>query len=168
MNKEQEQNLQKIYSSLSSAMKEDSHETKLVYTATELPLGIDYQVVNERLMHTRLKKVNTLKDLHDNWTDFQEKYQNDPIMQKIGIEMAAGKFSFDAKTLKDIKEYPSRKQVLYYFKKGEEVKINVAPEDYSKFESTILKSLGDLPALHTEQKKHLVNLSNELMAVKSQ
>lgn len=135
--------VKKIYSSLSKAFKEDIYEKKLEYTEKEIPLTISHTAVNERLHMTRMQKINGFKDLVDNWAAFKEVYKDDPILDKIGMEIMSEKMFFNEQIINTIKEYPQRNQVLYYFNKNQPVNLpDLKEEDYDRFKNIVLHDIG--------------------------
>jgi hypothetical protein len=117
-------------------------------------------------MFTRLGKINVFKELVDHWNEFKTLYSNDIILKKIGIEILDGKMDFDDKILSSIKEYPNKKQVLYYFNKNQTIEMpKVTGLDCDKFKEIILKDVGAEAKIHLDNKnellKSLIIISND-------
>lgn len=140
---ETQNTVKRIHSILLKTFKEDVYETKLEYSEKELPMTISHTAVNERMHFTRMQKINAFKDLVDNWGAFKEVYKDDPIMDKIGMEIMGDKMAFNEQIIKNIKEYPQRKQVLYYFGKNQPVNLpDLKEEDYDRFKNVVLHDIG--------------------------
>lgn len=162
--------LKHIHSGLSNAIKEDSANTdQMNYTDRDVALQFSAHAVSEHSHFTRLNKIKHFKSLMDNWEAFKTVYKDAPIMDKIGMEILENKMSFDSTTLKDIQEYPHRKQVLYYFKKGENVTLPaITPNEYSTFSQTVLNDIGQSAQEKLTFKKALLNMVSNIKSDKSQ
>lgn len=161
--------LKHIHSGLSNAIKEDCNNTdQMTYTERDILPQFSAHAVSEHSHFTRLNKIKHFKSLMENWDAFKIVYKDDPILDKIGMEILENKMSFDAKTLKDIQEYPHKKQVLYYFKKGENVTSpNMTPEQYTTFSQTVLHDLGTSAQTKLTFKKSLLKIVSDLREDKS-
>ena len=167
-NKELMKKLSDIHKTLTAIIKDDIDHDKLYYKENEVSLGIDSKVVNEHIMYNRLKKINSLKELSENWDNFKTLYKNDNILNKVGEEFIKGKFQFDDKILKEIKDYPHRKQVLYYFNKAVNVDVpNLTTADYNNFKDQILPDIEKIAKEQMARKEALISAIKEIQADKS-
>ena len=161
--------LTSIHRTLSSLFKDDANHNKFRYEERELSLGTNHLAVNEHIAQNRLRKINAIKLLSENWDNFKVYYKDDLIINKIGEEFIKGKLKFDDKILKEIKEYPFRKQVLYYFPKNTEVKMpEVTGADYELFKAKILPELEISATEHIERKESLIKAIKIICNDKSQ
>lgn len=166
---ELEKKLKSIHKDLTSILKDDVGHDKFSYRENEISPMLDHKAVNQHIASNRLKKINNLSKLSENWEAFQTYFQNDNIMKKIGVEFLEGKFEFDDKILKTIKEYPHRQEVHYYFNKGVDVVMpNVTGNDYNKFKEQILPSIEKEATIHLEQKQSLFKALKSINENKSQ
>lgn len=161
--------LNNLHKTLTHWMKEDVGNDKYHYEEREVSIMVSHTGLNEKIAFNRLKKIGALKSLSENWDSFKTLYKNDSILNKIGEEFLKGKFEFNEKILKDIKEYPFRKQVLYYFNKGVEVQLpEISALDYVKFRQQILPYVEHSAEKHIERKEALLKSLNVIMSDKSQ
>lgn len=161
--------LTSIHKVLTSLMKEDVDNDKFKYEERDLSHGINPEALNEHIAHTRLKKINTLKLLSDNWDSFKEYYKEDSILNKIGEEFIRDKFKCDEKIIREIKQYPFKKQVLYYFQKGVDVKMEeISPDFYAQVKSQILPEIEKNAIAHIQRKDILLKSLAEIKEDKSQ
>lgn len=157
-----------IYKSLNNVIDDDYDLSKFAYREQEVSIVHDYKAINHRSAFNRLKKINTLMELSDNWDAFRTLYEDDVIFKKIGVEFLEGKFEFDNEILKTIKEYPNKNEVQYYFKKGQQVNLgNVQPEDYVRIKTQILPTVENEAKVHLEQKKSILKSLKSIMDDKS-
>lgn len=161
--------LTSIHRTLSSLFKDDVSHNKFRYEERELSLGTNHLAVNEHIAQNRLRKISAIKLLSENWDNFKIYYKDDLILNKIGEEFIKGKLKFDDKILKEIKEYPFRKQVLHYFPKNTEVKMpEVTGADYELFKAKILPELEIGATEHIERKEALIKAIKIIRDDKSQ
>jgi hypothetical protein len=161
--------LNKIHQTLTSLMKDDVTNDKYHYEEREVSIMVSHMALNEHIAFNRLKKINALKKLSENWDNFKVLYKDDNILNKIGEEFIKGKFEFNEKILKDIKEYPFKKQVLHYFTKGVEVEMpEVKSDDYLKIKEQILPYVEMSAEKHMERKNALLKSLDIITADKSQ
>lgn len=166
---ELEKKLKSLYTRLNNSFKEDVDNFQLQYTDKELPLHISATTVTEHVHYTRLNKIELFKTLVENWEAFKTTYAKDPILNKIGVEILENKMYFDDKVLDTIKNYPNSKQVLYYFKKGQQVDLpTVTGKDYESFKSIILNDILPESQLHLTQKNTLLQSLSIINSDKSQ
>lgn len=133
--------LSSIHKSLTSVLRDDSENKKFSYTESEIRVGVDHAVLNEKIAYNRLKKMQILKELSENWTDFKEYYKSDNILKKIGEEFIMGKFDCTDSIIKTIEDYPLRKQTLYYFNKNSQVKVSLTAKEYESIKNQILPTI---------------------------
>lgn len=149
--------LGEIHKKLTNLLKDDVEHDKYSYQEKELNLTVNHLAVNEHIAQNRYKKINALKSLSENWDQFKVLYKDDNILNKIGEEFLKGKFEFDDKILKDIEQYPFRKQVLHYFTKGVAVAMpEVKGSDYEKFKEQILPYVEMNAEKYMERKQALL------------
>lgn len=161
--------LTSIHKLLTVLFKDDVNHNKFEYEERELSIGTNHLAVNEHIAQNRLKKINAMKLLSENWDSFKIYYKDDIILNKIGEEFIKGKFKFNDKILKEIKSYPFRKQVLNYFKKNVELKMpDVSGADYEIFKSQILPELESNAIEHIERKESLIKAIKIIRSDKSQ
>lgn len=155
--KELVRTLSDIHKKLTSVLKDDVEHDKYSYQEKEVNLTVNHLAVNEHIAQNRLKKINALKSLSDNWDAFKTLYKDDNILNKIGEEFLKGKFHFDEKVLKDIEQYPFRKQVLHYFPKNVAITMpDVKGSDYEKFKEQILPYVEMNSQKYMERKQALL------------
>lgn len=168
-NPELEKKLKSIYTSLNSVLKDDVEHDKFSYRENEVSPMLEVKAVNQHIAENRMKKINALMELSENWDSFKTLYQDDNILKKIGVEFLKGKFEFDEKTIKTIKEYPHRKEVLYYFNKGVDVNMReVKGDDYSRIKEQILPSIEKESKIHLDQQTALAKALKDILSDKSQ
>lgn len=168
--KELVKNLTKIKNTLDSVINDDItyDHNKLVYQEHEINITYNHLAVNEHIMFNRLKKVGALAELSKVWNEFKTYYANDNILNKIGEEFISGRFNFDDKILKDMKEYPFRQQVLYYFQKKTDVVMpEVTGADFEKFKSQILPDVEKSSKERLELKTAIMKSISEITSDKS-
>lgn len=167
--KELVKKLTSIHKTLTSVFKDDVGHDKFKYGENEVGMGVSHLAVNEHIAHNRVKKINALKSLSENWDTFKTYYKEDNILNKIGEEFIKGKLEFDDKTIKEIKEYPFRKQVLHYFAKNSEVQLNeVKGSDYQIFKAQILPYVEINAEKNMERKEALIKAIKKITEDKSQ
>jgi hypothetical protein len=168
-NKELMQKLSSLHKSLTNLMKDSIYHDKFSYREHEVNLTLDHNVVNQHIAENRMFKIKNLMDLSNNWDAFKTLYKDDLILKKIGVEFLDGKFEFNKEIINTIKEYPHRKEVLYYFQKGVDVNLgNATPEDYSRIRNQILPDIQEDALFHMQQKKALIRVIGKIAADKSQ
>lgn len=158
-----------IRDKLQSLFNNDNDIDRYRYEERDLPLGVNHLAVNERVAKNRLAKIVALKSLSENWDTFKIYFKNDSFMDKLGEEFIKGKLKFDDRILKEIKEYPFKKQVLNYFPK------NITPEmpevtgaDYEKFKAQIFPEIEKNAIKHIERKEALLKALRTITEDKSQ
>lgn len=167
-NKELSRKLASIYKSLNAVIDDDSDLKKFSYTEREVDLGNDYKAINERSAFNRLKKIKSLKDLFENWDAFNTLYKDDKIINKIGAEFIENKFEFNQNIIQTIKNYPTQKEPLYYFKKNEVLDTdNINTQEYEVIKQKILPAIEKDAKEFLEQKQALIKIIDTLMARKS-
>lgn len=168
-NKELVKTLNDIHKKLTHVLKDDVEHDKYNYSQRELNISANSLAVNEHIAQNRLKKISILKSLSENWDTFKVLYKDDNILNKIGEEFLKGKFSFDDTVLKDIEQYPFRKQVLHYFAKGVAVTMpEVKGSDYEKFKEQILPYVENNAQKYMERKQALLKSIQVINADKTQ
>lgn len=160
--------LTNIHKTLTSVLKEDSDYKKFAYSEGELNITVDYKVVNEKIAYNRLKKLQALKSLSENWESFKTHYANDNILHKIGEEFIQNKFECSEKIMKTIEDYPFKKQTLYYFAKNSPVQVLLNPEEYENVKNQILPELELSSKKIIEIKEKLLNTVKQIREDKSQ
>jgi hypothetical protein len=164
-----EKKLKSIHKDITSVLKDDVGHDKFSYRESEISPMLSHEAVNQHIASNRLKKINTLSKLSENWESFNTYYKDDNIMKKIGVEFLEGKLHFDDKIIQTIKDYPHKKEVLYYFNKGTDVSMaNVTGDDYNKFKAQILPSIEKEATIHLEQKQSLLKNLKIISENKSQ
>lgn len=167
-NKELSNKLSGIHKSLKNAMEDDYDLDKFSYLERELNIMHDPIAINQRSAFNRMKKVKALMELSDNWDSFQTLYKDDIILKKIGVEFLEGKLDFNKEILDAIKQYPSKNEVQYYFKKGQQVDLgNAQPEDYIRIREQILPAIENEAQIHLAQKNSLIKNVKKIMKDKS-
>lgn len=161
--------LNDIHKKLTVVLKDDVEHEKYSYQEKEVGLGFNHLAVNEHIAQNRLKKINVLKSLSENWEAFKVVYRDDNILNKIGEEFLKGKFHFDDTVLKDIESYPFKKQVLNYFSKGVAVTIpDVKGSDYEKFKEQIFPYVENNAQKYMERKQALLKSIKVIIDDKTQ
>lgn len=149
--------LSDIHKKLTNVLKDDVDHEKYIYQEKELNITVNHLAVNEHIAQNRYKKIIALKSLSENWEQFKVLYKDDNILNKIGEEFLKGKFEFDDKILKDIEQYPFRKQVLHYFTKAVAITMpEVKGSDYEKFKEQILPYVEMNAEKYMERKQALL------------
>lgn len=161
--------LTSLHKTMTALLKDDVDHNQITYTEKEVGLTANHIAVNEHIAHNRLKKINNLKSLFENWEAFKTYYKEDNILNKIGEEFIKGKLKFDDNLLKEIQEYPFKKQVLYYFTKNNSVQMpEVTGKDYDKFKERMLPEIELNAKKHIERKDSLLQALATIKSDKSQ
>lgn len=155
--------IKKIYNSINELIKDDTYHQKLTYSEADFEnSGQDFKAINEHILHNRYKKIIVFKALYENWDTFSQTYKNDPIMAKIGAELLTDKMEFNSEIINNIKQYPQSKNVLYYFKKNQELELPVNGNEYNQYKEKLLKDTQDLGQQLIENKKTALKAINTL------
>ncbi len=163
-------NLTKIKNTLDNLINEDItyDHNKLVYQEHEVNIIYNHVAINEHIMFNRWKKVGALAELSKVWNEFKTYFANDDILNKIGEEFISKRFDFDDNVLKEMKEYPYRKQVLYYFQKKTDVVMpEVTGSDFERFKSQMLPEIEKNTKERMEIKKEIIKSIDTITSDKS-
>lgn len=147
-----------IHKLVTKAIEDDYDVDKFSYPQHEVNIMNDHRAINQRIAFNRVKKINALMELSDNWENFHTLYRDDVVLKKIGAEFLSGKFEFNQEILNSIKETPNKNEPQFYFKKGQQVNLSVTPEDYTRIKEQILPCIENSSKLYMEQKKSLLKL----------
>lgn len=160
--------LTNIHKTLTSVLKDDSDYKKFAYSESEINTTVDYKAVNEKIAYNRLKKLQALKLLSENWESFKTHYANDNILNKIGEEFIDNKFECSQRIIKTIEEYPFKEQTLYYFAKNSPVQVPLNPSEYENIKNQILPELELNSKKTIEIKEKLLSIVKQIRENKSQ